>query len=69
MLFLFIIQGPAGKSDVFKLSLVQVMVVWEKGSVTFNSSKYAVLVDMEQWTAEHHAFIIETFLKLVTQLP
>jgi hypothetical protein len=37
--------------------------VVREGSLTFSSSKYAISVDMEQWTAEHRAFIVETFFK------
>jgi hypothetical protein len=37
--------------------------VGREGSLTFNSSKYTISVDMEQWTAEHRAFVIETFFK------
>jgi hypothetical protein len=38
-------DGGAGRSD----------------SLTLNSWKYAISVDMEQWTAEHRTFVRETF--------
>jgi hypothetical protein len=42
--------------------------VGRESSLTFDSSKYAISVDMEQWTVEHRAFVVETFLKLVALL-
>ncbi|XP_023712201.1 uncharacterized protein LOC111866999 isoform X1 [Cryptotermes secundus] len=50
-------EGPAGEPDVFKLALDRVMVVREERT---HSSEYTISVDMEQWTAEHHVFVIET---------
>jgi hypothetical protein len=34
--------------------------VVREGPLIFNSPKYAISVDMEHWTAEHRAFIVET---------
>jgi hypothetical protein len=39
------------------------MVGEERTQLAFNSSIYAIEVDMEQWTAERHAFFAETFSK------
>jgi hypothetical protein len=64
----FLLQGPAGKPDVFNLALVPAMVVWEE------------LTDLQQLKVCHfsrhgtvdrgnRAFVVERFfLKLVTLL-
>jgi hypothetical protein len=37
--------------------------VVREGSLTFNISKYAISVDMEQWTVEHRDFAVDIFFK------
>jgi hypothetical protein len=57
------VQGLAEKPDIFKLALVQAMVVWEERAHWHSTAQYAISVDMKQWTAEHRAFVVETFFK------
>jgi hypothetical protein len=32
-----------------------------EGSLIFSGSKYAISVDMEQWSAEHRPLVVKTF--------
>lgn len=33
------------------------------GTMSFASLTFAVVVPLEQWNTQHHAFVVETFLK------